>query len=131
MQPQPIIAYKISTGRYSQYQSISEASTKLKIDVSSIWLVLNNRFKQAKGYCFVIECVNYKEVIASILEQPCKRGQWHKRKVIASDSDGNSQVYDSVAEAANTLQVSRGTVSLCCNGSRKHKHFTFQYLNNE
>lgn len=127
MHPKEVISYNLTTKKYRFFSSVLQAATKLKLDEGSILRVLSDEFKQTGGYTFCETCANYEEIIEWKINQPNKRGLCHQRKVIATDLNGDSETYDSATEAAKLLGVSKGTVSLCCKGLRKHKHFTFKW----
>jgi hypothetical protein len=125
----PIIAYKIKTKKWFRYESLTDASILLKIDdVSSIFKVLKGTYKQVKGISFAYEDTDYVNDIMQKLSKPiAKRGL--EKKLLVTDTYGNTETYDSLREASSYLQISRSHICQCARGNRQHKDFTFQYLN--
>lgn len=128
MQPKPIISYNTKTKKYERHKSILQASKTLKLNPNSIARVLNDTFKQTEGYIFCELCTNYKAIIKWKLQQGCKRGLCHRKKVLVTDLLGNSETYDSLKIAAESLKMHQTTVCLYCTGKRTNKHFKFQYV---
>ena len=94
----------------------------------SIFKVLKGTYKQVKGVSFAYEDTDYANEILQKLAKPiAKRGL--EKKVLVTDTYGNTETYDSLGEASSYLQISRSHICQCANGNRKHKDFTFKYLN--
>lgn len=129
MTKRPIIAYVIKTKKWFSYESLTDASIHLNInDVSSIFKVLKGTYKQVKGVSFAYEDTDYANEILQKLAKPiAKRGL--EKKVLVTDTYGNTETYDSLGEASSYLQISRSHICQCARGNRQHKDFTFQYLN--
>jgi len=128
MTKRPIIAYVIETERWYRYESLTDASIHLKIDFTSIFKVLKGTYRQVKGISFAYEDTDYDNVILQKISKPiAKRGL--EKKVLVTDTYGNTETYDSLGEASSYLQISRSHICQCAIGNRKHKDFTFKYLN--
>jgi len=124
----PIIGYNIAKNKYHSFESITHAANHCKTDISSVSAVLNNTFKKSKGWCFVYESKDFQSEIADKLKEKCKRGLYASKKVFVTDNYGGSETYDSVAEAAELLGLSKTTISQCAMGKRKSPNFKFKYV---
>jgi hypothetical protein len=129
MTKRPIVAYVIKTKKWFSYESLTDASIHLNIkDVTSIFKVLKGTYRQVKGVSFAYEDTDYaNEILQKIAKPIAKRGL--EKKVLVTDTYGNTEIYDSLGEASIYLQISRSHICHCANGNRKHKDFTFKYLN--
>lgn len=128
MTKKPVIGFNIAKKSYHSFESLTHASEFTKTKVESVYLVLKNKFKKTKGWCFVYESENFHEVIKQKLEEKCKRGNHSMKKVYVTDTYGGSETYDSVAEAAEFLKLSKTTISQCANGKRQSPDFKFKYV---
>lgn len=124
----PVIVYCIAENEYYEFESVFQAAKYFNLDTSSIFRVLSGKLKQTNGYSICELCDNFEEVIQEKLNTPCNRGEVNRKQVKATDTYGNSEIYDSCIEAAKYLGVSKGTVSLCCKGLREHSSFKFEFF---
>lgn len=123
-----VIGYNIAKQSYHKFESLTHAATHCKTKVESVYLVCQNKFKQTKGWSFVYDCDNFVEMIEQKLNEPHNKGKHNCKRVKATDTYGNSEIYDSGSEAAKLLGVSRTTIAQCANGKRKHSSFTFKFV---
>lgn len=124
----PVIVYSIKENKYYELDSLNHTVQYFNLDISSVVKVLKGELKQTKGYVICNLSKNFEEVIQEKLNTKSRRGVKNRLQVKATDSYGNSEIYESCTQAADVLGITKGTVSKCCKGSRKHKHFKFSFI---
>lgn len=120
----PVELYDLDGNYVITYPNITEAAKAIGVSRMGIYAILNGKRLSTKGYQFKLVGDN-KEI------KPYKSRQGGKLKVYQKDDNNNIiNTFDSIKEAATTLQIDSSTISKCCRGKLKHcGGFRWEYVN--
>lgn len=111
----PIELYDYDGNYVTEYPSITEAAKALGVSRNLIYSILYGKRLSSKNYQFKL-----KEDKNTIIKKYSNR-QGGKYKVYQCDENWNIlNEYESVAEAARTLNIDSSSISKCCRGKLQH-----------
>lgn len=129
MDKRSVVAYK--DGKYQYFNSISDCSNKLGLDVHTVANLVNHKAtsegivrKSLGGYQIVAED-EVDDIDKSY--KPSTHGKRVQRKVRAT-KDKESYVFDSLRQAQGKLDISRQSIKKALDNDKSSKGWTFEYL---
>jgi group I intron endonuclease len=106
------------------WRNTSEPNKELGYNSGNIIMVCNNQRREANGYQWC-----YQKNLKDRINKPIKEINYNKNIVIQYDKNGNYiKEWNSIREAANTLNLQESKISNCCKGIRNHTgEFQWRY----